>query len=81
MIEIDLAQASIEIEIILEGKGEAVSGEDIACSALALAWAQPWQCWWRDHDDDMIMMTVMHGPDDDMMFVNNSYLDCCSRWI
>ena len=41
MIAIDLAKASIEIEILLEGKGEAVSGEDIACSALALAWAQP----------------------------------------
>ena len=31
----------------------------------------------RDNDDDMIMMTVMHGPDDDMMFVNNPDLDCC----
>ena len=41
MIEIDLAEASSEIGILLEGKGEAVSGEDITCSALALAWAQP----------------------------------------
>ena len=41
MIEIDLAKASIEIGILLKGESEAVSGEDIACSALALAWAQP----------------------------------------